>query len=157
MNIAQLGGIVSGICSETYTITIARNVFTDDNMQGLKKYNQIIKSQAKNLAGVYIWVNRTTEEVIYVGMAGKVKTNGQFADHTVQKRLVASRKKDAETKKDIGTNRFIFELMISDNMQFLDIHVFHMKVNQLPSYAEALLLNAYFQANGNLPKLNNAF
>ncbi|MBK8820612.1 MAG: hypothetical protein IPN49_16575 [Saprospiraceae bacterium] len=36
---------------------------------------------------------KRTEEVVYIGMAGKIKTDGTIGDHSIQKRLIASRGK----------------------------------------------------------------
>jgi hypothetical protein len=90
-------------------------------------------------------------------MAGKLHQNGDFANHTVQKRLLASRGKDSTTGKYIQTNEYIKQTISNIKCSSIDIHVFHTKPNQLPGYVEAVLINAYFQATKTLPPLNTAF
>jgi hypothetical protein len=89
-------------------------------------------------------------------MAGKVKTNGEFANHSVQKRLLASRGKYL-LGKDIQTNQYIKDILNQDNIEALNIHVFHLKENQLPGFIEAVFINAYFQEKNCLPRYNSSF
>jgi len=46
-------------------------------------------------------VNDITGSIVYIGMSGKIKTNSTLGDHSVRKRLLASRGKDKKTNKDI--------------------------------------------------------
>ncbi len=90
-------------------------------------------------------------------MAGKIKTDGTLGDHSLQKRLLASRGKDKETKKDIQTNDFVKNIMRENEINSLEIFIMYSKTNEPPAYLEALLLYKYYKANKNLPKLNNSF
>lgn len=72
-----------------------------------KSYNKLIREKVKANFGIYFWLDKSKEELIYVGMAGKIKNDGTFGDHTIQKRLIASRDKDKLTRKDIQTNDYL--------------------------------------------------
>ena len=90
-------------------------------------------------------------------MAGKVKTDGHWGNHCVQQRLLASRGKDPVTAKDIQTNDYIRQVMDNYKIDALEIQVLELKEGQLPSYAEAVMLNYYYQQSRCLPILNKAF
>ncbi len=71
--------------------------------------------------------------------------------------MQASRGKLSETKKDITTNKYLVNFMSQNEINEINIHVVHLFQGQLPGYAEAILLNANYQNNGILPKLNKSF
>jgi hypothetical protein len=124
---------------------------------GLKNYNIKIRNFVKDLPGIYIWENADNGEVLYIGMAGKVNQQGNLVNHSVKKRLQASRGKDPETNREILTNKFIRNIMTELNCTNLNIHIIHLQQRQIPGYAEAVLINAFYQFNGFLPKYNSAF
>ncbi|MCW3075226.1 MAG: hypothetical protein JWP69_2295 [Flaviaesturariibacter sp.] len=97
------------------------------------------------------------EEVIYIGMAGKIKSNGTFCDHTLCDRLTASRGRDKLTEVDIQMNDYVKKFMAEKIIEILDIHIFYTKEGEPPSFVEALLLYNYFKKNRRLPILNKAF
>jgi hypothetical protein len=138
-----------------YQFKIHENLFTTPNWK--KEFNNRIRQNVRDEIGIYIWTNGDTSEILYIGMAGKLHQNGDFANHTVQKRLLASRGKDSTTGKYIQTNEYIKQTISNIKCSSIDIHVFHTKPNQLPGYVEAVLINAYFQATKTLPPLNTAF
>ena len=51
-----------------------------------KKYNSLIKKSVKDKAGVYIWENAVTKEIIYIGMAGRINNKGELKSHSLVKR-----------------------------------------------------------------------
>jgi hypothetical protein len=155
MNINELRSTIQDLINQAYTVDILLNEL--NNESGLKAYNQKIRVNVHDLPGIYIWENHDTNEILYIGMAGKINQQGQLNSHSIRKRLQASRGKDKLTKKDIQTNSYILELMNQENCPQLNIHILHFMPNQLPGYAEAILLNAFYQRNGCLPKYNSAF
>ena len=56
-------------------------------------------------------------------MAGKVKTNGSLSNHSLQKRLLASRGRNKKTKKDIQTNDFVKNFIKVNNIVSLDFYI----------------------------------
>ena len=109
------------------------------------------------MPGLYLWENNDNEKIFYIGMAGKVNQEGQTVSHMVRNRMQASRKKDRVTQKDITTNKYLRDFMSQNRINQITIHVIHLNLGQLPGYAEAVLMNAYYQHNGILPRLNKAF
>lgn len=138
-----------------FKLEINRNIFQSSS--GREQYNAIIRKNINNKFGVYVWVIRSTNEIVYVGMAGKIKQDGTLTGHTLQKRLLASRYKDKEIKKYIQTNDFIRDFMVINDVENLDYYVLYSKENEPPSFIEALLLYHLYKNNGKLPSLNNLF
>lgn len=128
-----------------------------DDVLGRERYNQTIRKNVAKKFGVYIWIDKTTEEIVYIGMAGKIKTNGELGEHSIQNRLIASRGKDKVTKKDIQTNDYVNIKMSEHNIQTLDFYIIYSKADEPPAYIEALLLYKYYKQNKRLPKLNSSF
>lgn len=156
MKIAALTELIESYIDSFEMFQIHTQIFVTEN--GRKIYNKIIREKVRaNSFGIYVWVNPDNEEVIYIGMAGKIKTNGAFCDHTLRDRLTASRGKDKQTKIDIQTNDYIKGFMIATNVDALDFYVFYTKEGEPPSYVEALLLYNYYKKSKRLPILNNAF
>lgn len=123
-----------------------------------KSYNSYIKENIdKNEYGVYVWTNGLTGEILYIGMAGRVKKNGKIGDHSLADRLVASRGKDNITKKDIQTNEFILNYLNTSSLESMIFHVFYSKNDCPPTYIETVLLYNYFKHTKSIPLLNNAF
>lgn len=44
-----------------------------------------------NIYGVYLWENTLTGEIVFIGMASKVKMSGQLGSHSIENSLVASK------------------------------------------------------------------
>lgn len=154
MKFESLRELVKHAISTEYKVQIFREILITKN--GKRAFNKEIRGKVQNQIGVYLWENSKTKEILYIGMAGKVKTDGEFANHSVQKRLLASRGKDL-LGKDIQTNQYIKDILNQDNIEALNIHVFHLKESQLPGFIEAVLINAYFQENNCLPQYNSSF
>jgi len=124
---------------------------------GRKTFNQVIRAKVEKKFGIYAWVIESTGEVVYIGMAGRIKANGTFGGHSIKNRLVASRGKHKITKKDIQTNDYVGEFVIKNNIEVLNLYIMYSKSDEPPSYIEALLLYKYFKRNNRLPKLNHSF
>jgi hypothetical protein len=134
---------------------IEKNIFAE--LGGREKFNQTIRKNVKAKFGVYVWVDKKIAEILYIGMAGKIKTDGSLGDHSIQNRLLASRGKDKVSKKDIQTNDYVCNFMTQNEIDSLDIFIMYSKKDEPPAYIEALLLYKYYKKNNKLPRLNNSF
>jgi hypothetical protein len=121
-------------------------------------FNKFIREKIDPIKlGCYIFSTPKNEEILYIGMAGKLKTNGQYSNHSIYNRLQASRTKDTITKKEINTEEYLKYLLDILNKEKLRISVMYVK-NDVPSgYLEAVLLYQFYKRHGVLPLLNNAF
>jgi hypothetical protein len=155
MRKAELLQTITQIIDHDYYFSISLTEMQAE--QGLREFNRLIRQSIADLPGLYLWENNDNEEIFYIGMAGKVNQEGQTVSHTVRNRMQASRKKDRVTQKDITTNKYLRDFMSQNRINQINIHVVHLIPRQLPSYAEAVLMNAYYQHNGILPRLNKAF
>jgi hypothetical protein len=156
MTIEEIRNIIEPYIDEpTIHFNIEKQIFSEDS--GREIFNEKIRQNVEKRFGVYIWLDTATNEIVYIGMAGKVKTDGTLGDHSVQNRLLASRGKDKATKKDIQTNDYVRDYMVNNNVECLDFYVMYSKTGEPPAYIEALLLYKYYKKNNRLPKLNNSF
>jgi hypothetical protein len=156
MTIEEIKDIILPYIDEpVINFEIEKNIFAE--LGGREKFNQTIRQNVKTKFGEYVWVNKKTAEILYIGMAGKVKTDGSLGDHSIQKRLLASRGKDKVSKKDIQTNDYVSEFMTQNEIDSLDIFIMYSKKDEPPAYIEALLLYKYYKKNNKLPRLNNSF
>lgn len=156
MTIEEIKNLIEPYIDEpTIHFNIEKQIFSNES--GREMFNEIIRQNVEKKFGVYIWLDTATNEIVYIGMAGKVKTDGTLGDHSVQNRLLASRGKDRSTKKDIQTNDYVRNYMIDNNVESLDFYVMYSKTGEPPAYIEALLLYKYYKKNNRLPKLNNSF
>lgn len=156
MTIEEIKNLLEPYISEPMIhFTVEKQIFLEDD--GREVFNKKIRQNIEKRFGVYIWLETTTNEIVYIGMAGKVKTDGTPSDHSVQKRLLASRGKDKVTKKDIQTNDYVHKYMVENDVESLDFYVMYSKTGEPPAYIEALLLYMYYKKNNRLPKLNNSF
>jgi hypothetical protein len=103
-------------------ILIEYSLFQEEN--GLAHFNKIIRKRIENRPGIYVWENADSGEILYLGMAGKICQIGEFTNHDIQKRMLATRGKDPVTNKDVQTNSYIKQIMASNNINNLNIHPF---------------------------------
>ncbi|RYC71261.1 hypothetical protein [Spirosoma sordidisoli] len=156
MKIDEVKTLLESFVDETIVnFQIDKTIF--DSESGREAFNRTVRQYVGKKFGVYIWVDKATDEIVYIGMAGKIKTDGTLGDHSIQSRLLASRGKDKITKKDIQTNDYIRELMTQNNINSFDFYVMYSKAGEPPAYIEALLLYKYYKKNNRLPRFNNAF
>ncbi len=156
MKIDEIRTLLESFVEETVVkFQIDRTIFDSDF--GREAFNLTIRQYVSKKFGVYIWIDKATDEIVYIGMAGKIKTDGRLSDHSIQSRLLASRGKDKLTKKDIQTNDYIRELMTKNGINSFDFYIMYSKEGEPPAYIEALLLYKYYKKNNRLPRFNNAF
>lgn len=156
MSIEEIKNLIAAYVEEPIiNFTINHNMFAGNN--GRRNFNKTIREKVGDKVGVYIWVDKKRAEIVYIGMAGKLKTDGSLGDHSIQKRLLASRGKDKVSKKDIQTNDYVNKFMTQNEIDDLDIFVMYSKKDEPPAYAEALLLYKYYKKYNKLPRLNNSF
>lgn len=156
MTIKELKDVILPYIDEpVINFEIEKNIFAE--LGGRAKFNQTIRKNVEAKFGVYVWVDKKTAEILYIGMAGKIKTDGSLGDHSIQNRLLASRGKDKVSKKDIQTNDYVSNFMTQYEIDSLDIFIMYSKKDEPPAYIEALLLYKYYKKNNKLPRLNNSF
>ena len=156
MTIQEIKEIISPYIDEPIIdFEIEKHIFSENN--GREIFNETIRDNVDKKFGVYVWVDTATNEIVYIGMAGKIKADGTLGDHSIQNRLLASRGKDKCTKKDIQTNDYVRDFMINNNIETLNFYIMYSKTDEPPAYVEALLLYKYYKRNNRLPKLNNSF
>jgi hypothetical protein len=156
MNIQEIKEIILPFIDEPIVnFEIEKTVF--DEVDGRKKFNKTIRKEVAAKYGVYVWVNKKTAEILYIGMAGRIKTDGSLGDHSIQNRLLASRGKDKISRKYIQTNDYVSEFMTQNGIDSLDIFIMYSKKDEPPAYIEALLLYKYYKKHNKLPRLNNSF
>lgn len=154
MTIAEIMLIANEYIENNIVFDVPQQLFLQPNGRNL--YNQLIRNQIPvNTYGVYLWENTETGEVLYIGMAGKVKTNGQLGSHSIENRLIATRGK--VNGRDILTNDYLFNYMQNNNVASLTFYVFKTNAQTPPSYLEAILLYNFYSQNGVLPIFNNSF
>lgn len=157
MKIEQIKELVKELIEEENIVEFQINQDIFQTELGREEFNQTIRDNVEKKLGVYIWVNSENNVIVYIGMAGKLKNDGEFVKHSIQNRLLASRGKDKLTKKDIQTNDYVKKLMKEHSIKTLDFHIMYSKIGEPPAYIEALLLYKYYKKNGCLPLFNNSF
>ena len=154
MTITESMLIANEYIENNIVFEVPQQLFLQPNGRNL--YNQLIRNQIPlNTYGVYLWENTETREIVYIGMAGKVKTNGQLGSHSIENRLIATRGK--VNGRDVLTNDYVNNFMLNRNINSLTFHVLKTNLQTPPSYLEAVLLYNYYTQNGVLPILNSAF
>lgn len=134
---------------------IEKKIFSESN--GRKIFNNKIRENVDKKFGVYAWADKVKNEIVYFGMAGKIKADGTMGIHTIQNRLLASRGKNKITKKDVQTNEYVHDFMINNNIETLNFYIMYSKREIPPAYVEAILLYQFYKKNNYLPKLNNSY
>lgn len=154
MTIQQIMTIANEYIEDKFVFEVLQQLFHQPD--GKSQYNKLIKKEVpKDTYGVYIWVHSKSRKIIYIGMAGKVKTNGQLGIHSIENRLIATRGK--VNGRDVLTNDYLFNYMQNNNVASLAFYVFKTNAQTPPSYLEAILLYNFYSQNGVLPILNNSF
>ena len=141
--------------SPAVSFSVSIQMFEESN--GRHNYNTLIREKVEGKHGVYFWVDNGTDEILYIGMAGSIKTDGRISDHSVRDRLLASRGKHTTTGKDIQTNDYIHSMMSLRSMKKMDIHVIYSKVGEAPAFIEATAMNHFYKKYNRLPLMNKAF
>jgi hypothetical protein len=156
MTIEEIKEVIAPFIEESIiNFEIEKQIFSENN--GREAYNKKIRDKVDKKYGVYVWVDAATNEIVYIGMAGKIKSDGTLGDHSVQNRLLASRGKDKISNKDILTNDYVHNFMINNNIDTLNFYIMYSKADEPPAFVEALLLYKYYKKNKKLPRLNSSF
>ncbi|MBN8859362.1 MAG: hypothetical protein J0H29_13295 [Sphingobacteriales bacterium] len=134
---------------------IDRKIFAEAS--GRANYNKTVREKIEKKVGVYIWLDDTRKEIIYIGKAGSIGRDGSYKKHSIQNRLTAPRGKNKATNKYIQTNDYVKAIMTEYDISHLSIVVIYSKEDEPPAYIEALLLYHFYKKNKRLPKLNNSF
>jgi len=122
-----------------------------------KRYNEKIRKKVQNKFGIYIWADSQIGELFYIGKAGTIKNDGSFGNHTLKKRLIASRGKNKKTRIDILTNDYVRDFMFKNEIKSLNFYIIYTIDGVAPSYVESILLNEFYKQKKCLPILNNSF
>jgi hypothetical protein len=153
----------------------------DDKLTNINCENQDLKSFKKGYnkkitnniprcqAGVYIWEDALSGDILYIGMAGKIARNGELKKHCLRQRLKASRGKN-DKNKDVTTGEFLFWLLTNpsdlkmkkfEHLKYpiisLNIHLLFTKKSIPSTLIESIILNTYYEEHSELPILNLAF
>jgi hypothetical protein len=150
MNLDFISSNING----TADVLVTCEMFLDNNYR--RNYNRLIRETVADRVGCYLWINNRNSEIIYIGMAGKVKQDGSIGNHSLPKRLIASRVKDGNDR-DVLTNDYIRSYMEDNEIEELLIKVLYTFDSSPPTYVESLLLNQFLSLNNCLPALNSAF
>ncbi len=92
-------------------------------------------------------------EVVYIGKAGTIRTDGSFKDQGIAKRLTM--KQDKHTYREV----FFREIIATERLDCLQFEWFVTSAEECsvpPFLAEAQLLAAFFRVTKRLPRLNKA-
>jgi hypothetical protein len=112
--------------------------------------NHFHKIHSDEKHGVYVIRQKTTGLVLDIGKAGAIMQDGYIKDQDVPRRL-----KNVKGG-DMNADQWFLDLL--DEAGALEIeYVFLGKSPISPSFAEALLLQAFFNEYGCLPIRNKAF
>lgn len=157
MKLEEAKSIISDLIDEPIvSFQIQRRIF--ENETGKELFNETVRQTVtSDRHGVYLWVNSTTSEIVYIGMAGKIKADGTLSNHSIKNRLVAPRTRDKITGKYIQTNDYVNRVMTTSNIDTLEFYIMFARRGEPPAYIEALLLYSYYKKHSRLPKFNNAW
>lgn len=111
----------------------------------------LIKNNVPNTFGIYIIYKneKIYENIIYIGKAGEIDTNGVEKKQGLFKRL--SNTRDNKTANEYFKNLF------DENIKELVIEYYETPISLIPSFVEATLIQEYFKIFQKLPPLNKAY
>ncbi len=125
--------------------------------QGEKIEKVLVENTVPNEYGVYIIysVKDDQEELIYIGKAGTIATNGDFKRQGIKDRL------KAVTTNNMQRGKYFQQEVIQkygfDKLKFVWIVTFDDTRRELPAYGEARLMQLYYDTYDELPMLNKSF
>lgn len=122
-----------------------------------KYYNDLILKNVDEKYGVYIWVNNSNNEIIYIGMSGKINRDGKFFGQKLNKRLLNTRGKLQNYKGGVSTEKYLSFIMKECNILEIDFYIIYTSTEIPPSYIEAQLIFQYYYNLKKLPILNQSF
>ncbi len=123
-----------------------------------KKIEKVLtENNVPNQYGVYIIysVKDSQEELIYIGKAGTIATNGDFKRQGIKDRL------KAVTTNNMQRGKYFQQEVIQkygfDKLKFVWIVTFDDTRKELPACSEAKLMQLYYDDYHELPMLNKSF
>ena len=146
--------------------------FTINRFKELDSYNDIVNSELinyKKSQGIYLWINNQTDEILYVGMSGRLKNdrNKQVLvnDYSVRKRLLSSRERiyveSLSKKMDVSTRDYLnqkFSEYSSIQEIRIEVYLFDPIIHKLsPTFIESLVLQEIYSKTNSIPLFNNTF
>ena len=78
MQIEEIKELVKELIEEENILKFEINQEIFQNELGREEFNKTIRIKVEKKLGVYIWVNSENNNIVYIGMAGKLKNNGKF-------------------------------------------------------------------------------
>jgi hypothetical protein len=136
------------------------------------QWSNIYKNKINSLdnrPAVYTFSINKPENVVYVGMSGKINQGDSDSRWSIRNRLMASRGKDSNGK-DVSTKEFIRQICVLKHsnikrynhvfigeIDIFIIQVYYPKENILCGFLEAYLINDYYIKYKSLPQFNLAF
>jgi hypothetical protein len=108
------------------------------------------KLWGKKKYGIYIVRQKDTRKVLYIGMGGKLKNDGQFKKQDIPNRLRAKRGK-------IPANKWFSELKKVRGNLLIEYIILPDTGFPSPALIEAILLQVYLNEYGYLPYKNKEF
>lgn len=153
----------------TKSFTITKDDLVKSGNSILYNKNVKIHLGNKGIQGVYVWSRIDNDEIIYVGMSGKLiwkdktKTEVEPNSYNIQKRLVSSRgrhKVEVQTEKvELTTYRYLKEIVLKEEkIRNLKVSVFEVDTNKYsPTYIESCILQEIFSKYRLIPKYNESF
>ncbi len=105
------------------------------------------KVQRQNKYGVYVFRQRDTREVLYIGRSGTIEGGGNFKGQDLPERL-------ANVKGKISADKW-FSSLANEKGQLVIEYVFLDLKPESPALVESCLLQAYLNERGCLPYRNN--
>lgn len=112
----------------------------------------VVSNDVPNLSGVYyiLKLSKGKVELIYIGKSGIITSEGDIKKQTLRRRFDDSQGK-------LYSHEYFYEKIEDANIDGLDFYWFvtmDKANNELPVYVEGLLLQKYFEVNGELPLWN---
>jgi hypothetical protein len=123
-------------------------------VQGVERWSMVVNDHFANMQfparfGVYLVRRSDVNEVIYIGRAGCITGKGSIKKQDIPSRLKARRGK-------LSANRWFRELRDAEGDLELEYIILE-RSPMSPALAEAILLQAFLNEYGVLPKYNKLF
>ena len=114
-----------------------------------------VSRDVPQLPGIYyiIRLSKGNVDLVYIGKSGTINQSGAFKDQLLKDRI--NNKSDGMKRQ-----QFFEQKMAKESIDGLDIYWYvtmDKKNNDLPGYAEGLLIQRYFDVHGTLPPWNKCF
>ncbi len=146
--------------------------FTIHRSKVLDDFNDNVNSELinyKKSQGIYLWINNQTDEILYVGMSGRLKNdrNKQVLvnNYSVRKRLLSSLERiyveSLSKKMDVSTREYLNQKLSeypSIQEIKIEVYLFDPIIHKLsPTFIESLVLQEIYSKTNSIPLFNNTF